>query len=129
MGKQYKIDTNLDVSGFTPESGFMLKQKEGSKDYREVVALTGKEVFASLCSAAVTGGNQRVSFDELRTFRRVQNLIDAACKMDGILIAGRTEIDIIKNSIRGNKGWLNSDEMLEVLEMIVQRIDGAEIIE
>jgi hypothetical protein len=129
MGKLYRIDMNIPTEGFTPNGGFLLYQVEKTVDARGFKERTGAEVFAYLSGAAISGANQRVSFDELRGFRKVQSMLEEAAKKDGKMVCNKTELDVVKNSIRGNKGWPNTDEMLSVLEVIVDRLDKAEAVE
>ncbi len=77
-----------------------------------------------IAGVAINGANKKCSHDQLKSFRKtVADLNSAAEK--GEFIANKTILDIIKQSIKGNPGWPNEDEILEVLDAIIAKIDEA----
>ena len=137
MSKAYKVDLKLDVKDLHPSSGILMrevpkeadpKNPEAEFDARGFKERTGAEVFVFLCEVAIKGANPNVSFDQLKGLRKVSaDLINA--EKVGEFIGNKTEIDIIKNSIRGHRGWPNSDDMFAVLEKIIANLDGATLID
>lgn len=133
MSKAYRLDMNLDISKLTPNGGMLMKAvpKEADPKDDKVVfdprgfkERTGAEVFALIAGVAINGANKKCSHDQLISFRKtVADLNFAAEK--GEFIANKTIMDIIKQSIKGNTGWPNEDEILEVLDAILAKIDGA----
>ena len=123
MSKTYNVDMNLDTSKFSPNGGFLMYAVDKEVDPRGFKERLGKEIFCYLASAAISGANQRCGYDELKGFRRVQKMLDDAANGTGLLVCNKTEIDVIKNSIRGNRNWVNSDEMLAVLDAIIERLN------
>jgi len=129
MSKQYKVNMNIDVSKATPNGGFILKPlpkdaKPGTDNERR----TGAEVFAFLTSAAINGGNPKCGFHALKGFRQAVRLVDKAVAT-GELIANKTDLQVIKNSIDANPHWPNTDEMFDVLASIIDAVEKAEIVE
>jgi hypothetical protein len=137
MSKAYKVDLNLDVKDINPSSGFIMKEvpkeadpnnPEAEFDGRGFKERTGAEVFAFLVEVAVKGANPNASYDQLKGFRNTVKDITKAGKV-GEYIANKTSIDLIKSSIRGNKGWPNSDEMCNILDDMMAKLDGATLID
>lgn len=133
MSKVYKVDMNIDVSKCTPGGQFLLyqvpkeqdpKNPEAPFDPRGFKERTGAEVFSFLGMASISGANPKCSFDQLKNFRRVSDALKKASEK-GEFIGNKTDIDIIKNSIRGNPHWPNSDEVYLVLDQIITRLDQA----
>ena len=127
MSKQYSIDMNLSTDKFTPTGGFLMVQVEKTVDPRGFRERSGAEIFALICSAAINGANGKVSYEQLKGFRKVQKMLDEAAANGGILFANKTELDVIKHSIRGNTNWPNTDEILAVLDEILKKIEDAEL--
>ncbi len=125
MSKQYKVDMNIDVSKATPNGGFILKPPAKDADPKaEPERRTGAEVFVFLASAAINGANPKCGYHELKGFRKVIRLLESGLS-NGTLVGNKTDFDVIKHSINGNRGWPNSDEMFDVLEAIVTAIEQA----
>lgn len=133
---------NIDVSNLHPSSNLLMKNVPKEKevknpdgstttlddsewDVRGFKEQTGAEIFNMVVDGAIKGANQRVSFDQLKGLRKVAKTTADAVKV-GNFIANKTEIDIIKNSIRGNQNWPNTDPMFDVLEKILDKLDNAE---
>jgi len=137
MSKQYKVNMNIDVSKATPNGGYIRRRVPTEKDPKNPDAefdkvgfklRTGAEVFAFLSEAAINGANRECGFQALKGFRQViRNLKKSVATGD--LIANRSDLDVIKNSIDGNTGWPNTDEMFDVLEVITNAIANAEIMQ
>jgi len=133
MSKLYKIDMNIDVSKLTPSGGMLMqtaikeadpKQPDAIVDKRGFKERTGSEVFALIAGVAINGANPKVSYDQLKSFRKIVADLNSAAKK-GEFISNKTDMDIIKNSIRGNSGWPNQDEVIQVLDGIIAKLDGA----
>lgn len=118
MSKSYSIDLNIDVSQLKPEGGILFKD-EAQTDKR-----SGPEVFLLMAKVAINQVNQRVSYDQLKAIRKVLKDLEAAVPT-GIYTANRTDIDIIKNSIRANRGWPNHEDTLIVLDQIMNLLTNA----
>jgi len=125
MSKLYRVDMKIDVSKSTPNGGFLLKKVDKEVDKREFIERTGAEVFGFLCDASIGGANPKVSYDQGKTFRKISKDL-AAAEAKGEYIANKTDLDIIKNSLKGNPNWPNTDEMFEILEQIMGKLDNAE---
>jgi hypothetical protein len=129
MSKAYKVDMNIDVSKSTPNGGFLIYRVEKEVDARGFKERSGAEVFAYLGMAAIGGANPKCSYDQLKNFRRVSTALQKASEK-GEFIGNKTDLEIIKQSIRGNQNWPNTDEMFAILEQIIAKIDAAvEVIE
>lgn len=151
MSKAYRVDMNIDISDLHP-SGGLLMQNPVAKTEEEALEILKKagiedpkpheiiwdargfkerpapQIFEMIVAGALQGANQRVSYDQLKGFRKVGKTVkDAVVK--GEFITNKTEIDMIKNSIRGNSGWPNTDEMFNVLERVMDKLDKAELID
>ena len=124
MSKLYKVDLNIDVSKVTPNSGFLMKNVEKEVDERGFKERSGAEVLAFLCGVAVQGANPKVSYQQLEGFRKVLKSLDKATEK-GELVCNKTDLDTLKNSIRGNTQWPNSDEMFDILEQIMAKLTAA----
>jgi hypothetical protein len=128
---------NIDVSKCTPNGGFLMRQlpKEADPkdplvefDARGFKERTGAEVFVFLSAAAINGANAKCGFQALKGFRKtIKDLSNAVAK--GEWIANKTDIDVIKHSINGNQNWPNADEIFDVLEAIMDRLEKAAVIE
>ena len=120
MSKQYTLDYNLNTDKYHPTGGFLMKQKpDGTIDGQR----TGAEVFTFLVGNAISGANKQVSYEQLKNFRRVaKNLEDNVEK--GTIELNKTDLDIIKGSVRGNPYWPNTDQMELVLDDILAAVDG-----
>ena len=124
MSKLYKVDLNIDVSKVTPNSGFLMKNVDKEVDQRGFVERSGAEVLAFLCDVAVQGANPKVSYAQLEGFRKVLKSLSKATEK-GELVCNKTDLDILKNSVRGNTQWPNSDEMFDILEQIMNKLGDA----
>lgn len=129
MSKLYRIDMNITTEKFTPNGGFLMYTVEKTVDPRGFKERTGKEVFAYLAGAALSGAHQRVSYAELKQLRKVTQSVSEAAAADGKWVCNKTDLDSVKGSIRDNKNWINSEEMMLVLDAVMERIDTAEIVE
>jgi len=142
MSKAYRIDMTIDISDLHPSGGLLMKNMPKEKeikdkdgkvtktlednewDSRGFKEQTGAEIFHFVCEGGINGANPKVSYDQGKTFRKiVENLKGAIEKSE--FIANKTEIDIIKNSIRGNRNWPNTTEMFNVLDRIMEKLDNA----
>ena len=127
MSKLYRVDMKLDTSKLTPNGGMLMKAVDKEVDKRGFKENTGAEVFALISGVAINGANPKCSHGQLKSFRKIiDDMNKAAAK--GEFIGNKTDLDIIKNSIRGNPGWPNQDEILGVLDAIIDKIDTAELI-
>ena len=124
MSKQYSVDLNIDISKLTPKSGLLMAQVEKDVDPRGFKERTAPEVFAFVCTFAINGANPKCSYAQLQSFRRISGMITKAAG-SGVYVANKTDIDIIKNSIEGNRAWPNDDEILNVLDAIMEKFKDA----
>jgi hypothetical protein len=72
---------------------------------------------------AIQGANPKVSFDQLKAHRGIIKTLQQA--KNGFT-ANKTDIDILKNSVRNNRNWPNSDEMFDILDQIMEKLIHAE---
>lgn len=127
MSKQYKVDLNIDVSKSTPNGGFLIKNVDKSEDERGFKERTGPEVFVFLSQSAIKGANPKCGYEALRGFRRISKMLDKAAE-SGELVANTTDIGTIKDSIKGNRNWPHSDELIDVLEQIMDKLEKADAV-
>jgi hypothetical protein len=99
---------------------------EAEFDSRGFKERTGPEVFEMICSAAISNANPKCSYDQLKGFRKVGKLMKDNIKA-GEFVANKTEIDVIKNAIKGNPSWPNQEELENILDSILANLDGAEL--
>jgi len=137
MSKIYKVDMKINVEKLTPHSGIMMKEvpKEADPkdakiefDPRGFKERSGAEVFALICKAAINNANPKVSHQQLQAFRKVTDDVDRATS-NGEFIGNKTDLDIIKNSIQGNRNWPNNEETLIILDQVVNNLNGAALID
>jgi hypothetical protein len=124
MSKQYKVDLKIDISNVNAGSGFLMKPVDKEIDERGIKERTGAEVFTFLVDVAIQGANPKVSFAELQGFRRVIKDLKN-CEETGEYTGNKTDIDIIKNAVRNNRNWPNSDEMFDILDQIIKKLNEA----
>jgi predicted transcriptional regulator YheO len=131
MSNQYEIDMNIDVSKLHPTGGILMKHVPKEKDEKNPDAdfdprgfkeQTGPEIFEMICSAAIQNANPKCSYQQLQAFRGVSKMMKEGIK-DGKFTTNKTNIDIIKNSIKGNPSWPNNDELMGVLDSIMEKLD------
>ena len=125
MSKQYKLDMNIDTTGFTPSGGFLLYNVDRTVADSGHKERTGAEIFVMFAKAAMEGANQRVSYDELKGFRSVAQKIQNAVEA-GLILLNKSELDTIKHSIKGNK-WPNNYQCLMCLELMLKQIEDAKL--
>ena len=137
MSKVYKVDMNISLDKATPNGGFLMrtlpKEADPKKpdlefDPRGFKERTGPEVFAFLAAAAINGANKTCGFQALKGFRKTIKSIGGGVSK-GEWISNKTDIDLVKHSINGNQNWPNADEIFVVLEVIMDRLENAAIIE
>jgi len=127
MSKLYKVDMNLDTTKLTPNGGMLMKAVEKDVDSRGFKERTGAEVFALIAGVAINGANPKCSYDQLKGFQKTKKeLNDAEAK--GEWFANKSSIDVVKNSLRGNQ-WPNQDEIEGVLDQMLEKLNGAGIID
>jgi hypothetical protein len=133
MSKTLNVDLNIDVANLHPSSGLLMREVPREKDPknpdlefdpRGVKERTGPEVFAFVVGFAINGANPKCSYDQLKSFQRVKAALDGAA-VSGVYSANKTDIDIMRGSIRGNQTWPNDGNILAVLDAIMEKIDGA----
>ena len=136
MSKLLKVDMNIDVSKCTPNGGMLMKQvpKEADPkdpkvefDTRGFKERTGPEIFALIAGVAINGANPKCSYDQLKGFQKTKTAVNDAASQ-GELIANKTTLDVIKNSLRGNQ-WPNQEEIECVLDSMFEKLNGAAIID
>jgi len=120
MSKQYQIGLDLDTSKLTPNGGFLMAQCGKEVDARGFRERSGAEVFVLAAQAAITGANPRCGYDAMKGFRKITKALEVA-KEKGIFQGSKTDIDMIKNSIRGNQNWPNNDEVADVLDQMMEK--------
>ena len=125
MSKSYKVDMKLDTSKLTPGGGILMKNVDKEVDARGFKENTGAEVFSFIAIVAINGANPRCSYQQLKNFRRIVSDLNKAA-VNGEYISNKTDMEIIKNSIKGNKAWPNQDEILNVVDSVIAKIDLAE---
>lgn len=137
MSKLYKTNMNIDVKELTPGGGMLMqpaikeadtKQPDAIVDPRGFKERTGAEVFALISGVAINGANPKCSYGQLKTFQKIKDDLNKAAAK-GEFISNKTDMDIIKNSINGNQGWPNQEEIKGVLDQIMTNLDGASIID
>ena len=135
MSKSYKVKMDIDVSNLHPSGGLLMRQmpKEADPqnpdaefDSRGFKENTGAEVFEIICSAAILSSNPKCSYDQLKGFKKVKQLVKDGTK-PGYFTANKTEIDLIKNSIKGHPAWPNTDEVSDVLDSILEKLNDPEL--
>jgi len=125
MSKLFKIDMNIDISECTLESGFLKKPVDKEIDIKEYKERTAPEVFSFLCEAGIVGANPKVNYEQGLTLRKlIKELINAEKK--GEFITNKTSISILINSIKVTATWPNKDEIFDVLEQIINKLNTAE---
>lgn len=137
MSKLYKLDMNIETKDFTPTGQFLIKnglpreadpdnpdQEFDPRGFRE---RTGAEIFFFMVDAAISGANPQVNYDQLKGFRKLSKELNTAVDK-GQFICNKTDIDIMKNSVRGNRGWPNTAELFLCLEMIMEKLDNAKLV-
>jgi hypothetical protein len=125
---------NIEVSDkYTPTGGFLMYNVDKTVDPRGFKERTGREIFAYIVGAALAGAHQRVSYDELKRVRKVTQVVsetaNAPSSSPSGWVCNKTEVDLVRESIRNNRNWLNTDEMMMVLDAVIDRLDKAEVVE
>lgn len=124
MSKSYKVNMELDVSKLHPTGGILMEQVDKEVDSRGFKERTGSEVFALIVNVAIQGANQKVSYDQLKGFRKTVEKVNEGVEK-GSLEVNKTEIDLIVGSIKGNQ-WSNNGEIEGVLDSILENFKNAE---
>ncbi len=124
MSKQYQIKLDLDSSKLTPNGGFLMVQCDKEVDARGFRERKGPEIFVFIAQAAITGANPRCGYDAMKGFTSISDALVVA-QETGEYTANKTDLDVIKNSIKGNQNWPNNPEVAGILGQMMEKLENA----